>query len=1270
MLHPHHAPREARQLLGLIVALIGLMCVVTFMPGTARRAFAQAAAPSWRYTGTFSPARFAHTAALLPSTKILSTGDSLHSHIRTVTPENTQTVSSDAWTGQGAGFRICDPVFGAPPPSVITVSGLTGRVSKITVSLTNFGVTLPRDLVFRLVGPSSQSSILMQGMGLNNGTHYNNLTLTFDDAAPALLTDTLASGTYKPATELSIFNGTSPNGEWKLSAVDLVDNDFFQESCAEFGGWSLTVTTQATPTPTPTPAATPVWSAPVNLGPVINATASDQGPALSPDGLSLYFTSNRLPSVGGFDMYVAQRASVNDPWGAPVNIGPLNTTADEGNPAFSRDGRLLFFQSKRLPSSGGIDIWVAQRNNPHDDFGWQPAVNLGPAVNSTADDNGPAYFEDIARGTRQLYFGSTRPGGPGAADIYVSEQMADGSFGPAMLVPELNSPLNENRPSIRHNGLEIFFQSNRIGSNGTAADLWVATRGSTLDAWATPVNLGDTINTASAEQNPYLSADGTTLFFSSDRSGGAGGIDLYTSTRTLPTPSWRNTGHLNTGRDSHTATLLLNGKVLVAGGNDSNGTLKSAELYDPATGTWSNTGNLNTDRAFHTATLLPGGKVLVAGGFNCGPPPRSCFELRSAELYDPAAGTWSNTGNLNVPRDSHTATLLQNGKVLVAGGFFSGGEQNRGELYDPATGTWSNTGNLNMARELHSATLLPNGKVLVAGGAINCVNFCFDLNSAELYDPAAGTWSYTGNLNATRELHTATLLPNGNVLVAAGFISIDNGQLANSAELYDPATGIWGNTGNLNTGRAYHTATLLPNGNVLIAGGFNFSNDLPNIIDSAEIYDSTTGTWSNTASLNTARRFHTATLLLNGKVLAAGGSFNVANTAELYDPAPMPGPNTVQFSAASYSAGEGAGRATITITRTGDTAAPASVDFTTVDDPAAVRCDVVNGTAYARCDYATTLDTLNFAAGETQRVVSIPLIDDAHVEGNETVQLALRNPTGATLGAQSTATLTINDNDATTGANPVFTTPFFVRQHYLDFLAREPEQGEPFTTILNGCPNVNNTDPDSPAAGCDRLNISGQFFGSPEFQLKGVYVIVFYRAAFNRLPEYAEFAQDLRAVTGATAQETFARRAAFANSFVQRPEFVNVYGALSNSAYVTTLMGRYQLTSITTPEPAQPDGTAKVTLTSADLLDRLNAGSLTRAQVLRAFVQADELSRNREAVNAFVASQYYGYLRRTPDTNGFNGWVSYLSEHPGDFRTMVNGFVNSIEYRLRFGPSN
>jgi hypothetical protein len=290
------------------------------------------------------------------------------------------------------------------------------------------------------------------------------------------------------------------------------------------------------------------WSTPINLGATINSNASDQGPSISKDGLSLYFTSNRPGGIGGFDMYVSQRTSVDETFGPPLNLGPaVNTTFDEGNQSFSRDGHYLFFQSRRPGGLGGVDLWVAYREHTHDDFDWQTPVNLGATVNSTADDNGPSYFENEEDGAPQLYFGSTRAGGLGGADIYRSEQLPDGSFGPAILVVELSTTANENRPSIKHNGLEIFFQSNRTGSLGTGGDLWVATRESTLDGWSTPVNLGTTVNTALVEQNPNLSSDGKTLFFSSDRAGGFGGLDLYVSTRTklkgesgkLPTTIYR-----------------------------------------------------------------------------------------------------------------------------------------------------------------------------------------------------------------------------------------------------------------------------------------------------------------------------------------------------------------------------------------------------------------------------------------------------------------------------------------------------------------------------------------------------------------------------------------------------------------------------------------------------------------------------------------------------------------------------------------------------------
>ena len=274
------------------------------------------------------------------------------------------------------------------------------------------------------------------------------------------------------------------------------------------------------------------WSTPINLGSVINSTASDQGPAISKDGLSLYFHSNRTGGLGGFDMYVLQRASVDEPWEPPVNLGPaLNTTFDEGNPAFSRDGHFLFFQTVRPGGLGGVDLWVSRRNHTHDDFDWETPVNLGTGVNSSADDNAPSYFENDELGAAQLYFVSTRAGGFGGQDIYISNQALDGSFGPASLVADLSTTSTDSRPSIRHDGLEIIFQSNRPGSLTTALDLWVATRASSLDGWSIPVTLGNTVNTTSIDNNANLSWDGKTLFFSSDRPGGFGGLDLYVTTR-------------------------------------------------------------------------------------------------------------------------------------------------------------------------------------------------------------------------------------------------------------------------------------------------------------------------------------------------------------------------------------------------------------------------------------------------------------------------------------------------------------------------------------------------------------------------------------------------------------------------------------------------------------------------------------------------------------------------------------------------------------------
>ncbi len=296
------------------------------------------------------------------------------------------------------------------------------------------------------------------------------------------------------------------------------------------------------------------------------------------------------------------------------------------------------------------------------------------------------------------------------------------------------------------------------------------------------------------------------------------------------------------------------------------------------------TGNLTQARENQTATLLPNGNVLVAGGYdgNSG--------LATAELYDPASRSWKSTGSLAAPRQLHTATLLPNGKVLVVGGGV-GALQSlaTAELYDPASGTWSATGSLTYGRYAHTATLLPNGKVLVVGGASNPTGYeSFSQASAELYDPARGTWTVTGSLATGRENHTATLLPNGKVLVAGGdsFGYLQADAILVSAEIYDPASGTWTSTGNLTVPRYGHTATLLPDGKVLVAAGGNSG-----FLQSAELYDSASGTWTSTGSLSTARTVAQATLLPSGKVLVAGGQNNFVEgfwylqSAELYDPA-------------------------------------------------------------------------------------------------------------------------------------------------------------------------------------------------------------------------------------------------------------------------------------------------------------------------------------------------------------------------------------------------
>jgi hypothetical protein len=399
------------------------------------------------------------------------------------------------------------------------------------------------------------------------------------------------------------------------------------------------------------------------------------------------------------------------------------------------------------------------------------------------------------------------------------------------------------------------------------------------------------------------------------------------------------------------------------------------------------------------------------------------------------------------------------------------------------------------------------------------------------------------------------------------------------------------------------------------------------------------------------------------------------------------GPSTVQFSAATDSVGEAQGSKTVTITRTGDTSGTASANYATSDTAGANNCNQNTGAASSRCDYIATSGTLNFAAGEISKNILIPIVDDSYLEGPETFTLTLTNAGGnnVTLGSPSVLTITINDNETVAnGANPIDTSSFFVREHYIDFLNREPD-----TSGLNfWINNINNCTPQPSCTEITRINTSAAFFISIEFQDTGYLVYRIYKAAYGDatgtstfgsthtlpvpviritefLPDTQKIGQGVIVGQGNWQAQIDANKTAFAEEFVQRSRFLTAFPlSLTPTQFVDQLNARAATAGVMPLTTAQHD----------NLVSQLTADPTTRGAVLRAVAENQTLY-NAEYNRAFVLMQFFGYLRRNPDDpqdhdyTGYDFWLTKLNQFNGNFvnADMVKSFLVSAEYRQRFG---
>jgi hypothetical protein len=430
----------------------------------------------------------------------------------------------------------------------------------------------------------------------------------------------------------------------------------------------------------------------------------------------------------------------------------------------------------------------------------------------------------------------------------------------------------------------------------------------------------------------------------------------------------------------------------------------------------------------------------------------------------------------------------------------------------------------------------------------------------------------------------------------------------------------WNDPANIASGTALSSTQLNATANV--AGSFAYSPVAGTVLDP--------GTHGlNVVFTPTDPNYNTATKSVLVNVIAPAGV-------------------TLSLNSQVGSVTESAGSLAIPVTRSGDASGAATVEYATTDNSGLTPCNQITGVASSRCDYATTIGTLRFAAGETSKNIFVPIVDDVWAEGTENFTLVLSKPTGATMGSNQVMVVSISDNDANSnGANPVDQNPFFVRQQYIDFLGREPDAAglQGWQDVLNNC-GVTIAQP------CDKIEVSAGFFRSKEFQERGYFIYKFY-SAIGRIPLYPEFMPDLAKVSGFLSdQQLEANKDAFVTEFMGRSEYQNKYGAITDpTAYVDALLSTVGL-------PTHPS--------RGGWIAGLQNNTLTRARVLRELTESSEMQLKYKT-ESFVIMQYFGYLRRSADAS-YLAWIDIMNQNPNNYRGMIDGFLNSDEYRKRFGP--